>query len=120
MVLPRIFFRAPLLSRSNRLRDRAEEAGLTHGSEVIAQVPNVSQPFETHLKACFIGNLRILKVVAEGDGGKIPSQVTISPDFLMPTQPGSFDPIVRIKINGSVQIQPTTEQEQAELALAKA
>ena len=93
-----------------RIQDEAAKIGLTHGSEVIARIDNVHQPVPGHLKTCFIQGIQVLKVINRGDGKPLPDGVTIDKSFEMPDQQ-VFDPVVRIVVNGSIQVFSATKQE---------
>src|SRR5438046_7044169 len=95
-------------SQSFKLRERLEEAKVSHGQEVRADLPNVrvavlAATGEAQLMFCNMGSIRVRELVQPGDQGPLASEVTLQ--GLAVPFPGTYDLVnARISVNGSIHV----------------
>src|SRR5204862_7178672 len=95
-------------SQSFKLRERLEEAKVSHGQEIRADLPNVrvavlAATGEAQLMFCNMGSIRVRELVQPGDQGPLASEVTLQ--GLAVPFPGSYDLVnARISVNGSIHV----------------
>ena len=95
-------------SQSFKLRERLEEAKVSHGQEVRADLPNVrvavlAATGEAQLMFCNMGSIRVRELVQQGDHGPLATEVTLQ--GLAVPFPGSYDLVnARISVNGSIHV----------------
>src|SRR6266581_1830742 len=92
-------------SQSFKLRERLEEAKVSHGQEIRADLPNVrvavlAATGEAQLMFCNMGSIRVRELVQPGDQGPLATDVTLQ-GLAVPV-PGSYDLLnARLSVNGS-------------------
>ena len=95
-------------SQSFKLRERLEEAKVSHGQEVRADLPNVrvavlAATGEAQLMFCNMGSIRVRELVQQGDPGPLATEVTLQ--GLAVPFPGSYDLVnARLLVNGSIHL----------------
>src|SRR2546429_6280557 len=95
-------------SQSFKLRERLEEAKVSHGQEVRADLPNVRVAVlpatgESHWMFCNMGSIRVRELVQPGDQGPLATDGTLQ--GLAVPFPGSYDLVnARISVNGSIYV----------------
>src|SRR6266581_5486241 len=95
-------------SQSFKLRERLEEAKVSHGQEIRADLPNVrvavlAATGEAQLMFCNMGSIRVRELVQQGDHGPLATEVTLQ--GLAVPFPGSYDLVnARISVNGSIHV----------------
>lgn len=95
-------------SQSFKLRERLEEAKVSHGQEVRADLPNVrvavlAATGEAQLMFCNMGSIRVRELVQPGDQGPLASEVTLQ-GLAVPV-PGTYDLLnARVSVNGSIHV----------------
>src|SRR5438046_4234273 len=95
-------------SQSFKLRERLQEAKVSHGQEVRADLPNVrvavlAATGEAQLMFCNMGSIRVRELVQPGDQGPLASEVTLQ--GLAVPFPGTYDLVnARISVNGSIHV----------------
>src|SRR2546422_7909295 len=93
-------------SQSFKLRERLEEAKVSHGQEIRADLPNVrvavlAATEDAQLMFCNMGSIRVRVLVQPGDQGPLASQVTLQ--GLAVAFPGSYDLVnARVSANGGI------------------
>src|SRR5437879_8104095 len=93
-------------SQSFKLRERLEEAKVSHGQEVRADLPNVrvgvlAATGEAQLMFCNMGSIRVRELLQPGDHGPLATDVTLQ-GLAVPV-PGTYDlPHARESGNGSI------------------
>jgi hypothetical protein len=108
-------------SQSFKLRERLEEAKVSHGQEVRADLPNVrvavlAATGEAQLMFCNMGSIRVREWVQPGDSGPLASEVTLQ-GLAVPI-PGTYDLVnARVCVNGSIQV--VVDRETQVLATAR-
>jgi hypothetical protein len=96
-------------SQPHRLRERMEEAAVSHGQTVRADLRSVrvsalaGSP-NGQIFFCNMAPLRIRELVQGGDGGPLPQEVTLG--GLMVPSPGSYDILnAQLTSNGQLQVE---------------
>jgi len=95
-------------SQSFKLRERLEEAKVSHGQEVRADLPNVrvgvlAATGEAQLMFCNMGSIRVRELVQPGDQGPLATEVTLQ-GLAVPV-PGTYDLVnARVSVNGSIHV----------------
>ena len=95
-------------SQSFKLRERLEEAKVSHGQEVRADLPNVrvavlAATGEAQLMFCNMGSIRVRELVQPGDQGPLATDVTLQ-GLAVPV-PGTYDLLnARVSVNGSIHV----------------
>jgi len=95
-------------SQSFKLRERLEEAKVSHGQEVRADLPNVRVAMfaatgEAQLMFCNMGSIRVRELVQQGDYGPLATEVTLQ-GLAVPI-PGSYDLVnARVSVNGRIHL----------------
>src|SRR6266852_4440077 len=95
-------------SQSFKLRERLEEAKVSHGQEVRADLPNVrvavlAATGEAQLMFCNMGSIRVRDLVQPGDQGPLATAVTLQ--GLAVPFPGTYDLVnARVSVNGSIHV----------------
>ncbi len=95
-------------SQSFKLRERLEEAKVSHGQEVRADLPNVrvavlAATGEAQLMFCNMGSIRVRELVQPGDLAPLATEVTLQ-GLAVPV-PGTYDLVnARVSVNGSIQV----------------
>jgi len=95
-------------SQSFKLRQRLEEAKVSHGQEVRADLPNVrvtvlAATGEAQLMFCNMGSIRVRDLVQPGDQGPLATAVTLQ--GLAVPFPGTYDLVnARVAVNGSIHV----------------
>ena len=95
-------------SQSFKLRERLEEAKVSHGQEIRADLPNVrvavlAATGEAQLMFCNMGSIRVCELVQQGDPGPLATEVTLQ--GLAVPFPGSYDLVnARLLVNGSIHL----------------
>jgi hypothetical protein len=69
-------------SQSYRLRERMQEANISHGQEIRADLPNVrvlalAGGAEAQTLFCNMGPIRVKEILNRGDQGPLPTEVTL-------------------------------------------
>ena len=69
-------------SQSYRLRERMQEANISHGQEIRADLPNVrvlalAGGTEAQTLFCNMGPIRVREILNRGDEGPLPTDVTL-------------------------------------------
>ena len=95
-------------SQSFKLRERLEEAKVSHGQEVRADLPNVrvavfAATGEAQLMFCNMGSIHVRELVQQGDYGPLATEVTLQ-GLAVPI-PGSYDLVnARVSVNGGIHL----------------
>ena len=95
-------------SQSFKLRERLEEAKVSHGQEVRADLPNVrvavlAATGEAQLMFCNMGSIRVRELVQQGDNGPLATEVTLQ-GLAVPI-PGSYDLVnALVSVNGGIHL----------------
>ena len=95
-------------SQSFKLRERLEEAKVSHGQEVRVDLPNVrvavlAATGEAQLMFCNMGSIRVRDLVQPGDQGPLATEVTLQ--GLAVPFPGTYDLVnARVSVNGSIHV----------------
>lgn len=95
-------------SQSFKLRERLEEAKVSHGQELRADLPNVrvsvlAATGEAQLMFCNMGPIEVRELVHPGDYGPLASEVTL--EGLAVPLPGCYDLVnARLSVNGSIHV----------------
>jgi len=95
-------------SQSFKLRERLEEAKVSHGQEVRADLPNVrvavlAATGEAQLLFCNMGSIRVREQLQQGDNGPLATEVTLQ--GLAVPFPGSYDLVnARVSVNGGIHL----------------
>src|SRR5437016_8693629 len=95
-------------SQSFKLRERLEEAKVSHGQEIRADLPNVrvavlAATGEAQLMFCNMGSIRVRELVQPGDQGPLATDVTLQ-GLAVPV-PGTYDLLnARVSVNGSIHV----------------
>ena len=95
-------------SQSFRLRERLEEAKVSHGEEVRVDLPNVrvavlAATGEAQLMFCNMGPVRIRERMIPGDERPLATEVTL--DGLQVPQVGIYDLLnASVSVNGSIHV----------------
>jgi len=95
-------------SQSFKLRERLQEAKVSHGQELRADLPNVrvgvlAAPGEAQLMFCNMGMIEVRELLQPGDYGPLATEVTLQ--GLAVPAPGTYDLVnARISVNGSIHV----------------
>lgn len=94
-------------SQSDVLRDRMQQAGFTHGQEARVTLRDIqiepTKASEGKIYFCKMGDIEVTEVLAEGDGGPLPSSTTV--ENLVFPEKGRHDlSNVILSSNGSLRI----------------
>jgi hypothetical protein len=95
-------------SQSFKLRERLEEAKVSHGQEVRADLPNVriavlAATGDAQLMFCNMGSIRVRELVQQGDNGPLATEVTLQ-GLAVPI-PGSYDLVnALVSVNGGIHL----------------
>jgi hypothetical protein len=95
-------------SQSFKLRERLEEAKVSHGQELRADLPNVrvgvlAATGEAQLMFCNMGMIEVRELLQPGDYGPLATEVTLQ--GLAVPAPGMYDLVnARISVNGSIHV----------------
>jgi hypothetical protein len=95
-------------SQSFKLRERLEEAMVSHGQELRADLPNVrvavlAATGEAQLMFCNMGSIRVRDLLQRGDYGPLATDVTLQ--GLAVPFPGSHDLVnARVSVNGGIHV----------------
>ena len=95
-------------SQSFKLRERLEEAKVSHGQEVRADLPNVrvgvlAATGEAQLMFCNMGSIHVRELMQPGDQGPLAAEVTLQ-GLAVPV-PGNYDLLnARVSVNGSIHV----------------
>src|SRR5258708_39187692 len=95
-------------SPSSKPRERLEEAKVSHGQEVRADLPNVRVAVlgatgEAQLMFGNMGSIRVRDLVQPGDKGPLATEVTLQ--GLAVPFPGTYDLVnARVSVNGSIHV----------------
>lgn len=96
-------------SQSFRLRERLEEAKVSHGESVRVDLPNVrvavlAATGEAQLMFCNMGPVRVRERMVPGDERPLATEVTL--DGLRVPQVGIYDVLnATVSVNGSIHVQ---------------
>lgn len=97
-----------LQSQSFRLRERMQEANISHGQEVRADLPNIRVVALAGSGAgqalfCSMGPLRVRETLNRGDGGPLPTEVAL--DGLRVASTGTYDILnALVSSNGNLRL----------------
>ena len=95
-------------SQSFRLRERLEEAKVSHGEEARVDLPGVrvavlAATGEAQLMFCNMGSIRVRELVQQGDNGPLATDVTLQ-GLAVPI-PGSYDLVnALVSVNGGIHL----------------
>ncbi len=95
-------------SQSFKLRERLQEAKVSHGQELRADLPNVrvgvlAATGEAQLMFCNMGMIEVRELLQPGDYGPLATEVTLQ-GLAVPV-PGTYDLVnARISVNGSIHV----------------
>ena len=95
-------------SQSFKLRERLEEAKVSHGQEIRADLPNVrvavlAATGDAQLMFCNMGSIHLREVGQPGDQGPLAAEVTLQ-GLAVPV-PGNYDLLnARVSVNGSIHV----------------
>lgn len=101
-------------SQSDVLRDRMEQAGFTHGQEARVNLRDIqiepTRASEGKIYFCKMRDIEVTEVLAEGDGGPLPSETKV--DNLVFPEKGMHDlSNVILSSNGSLRITADPESQ---------
>ena len=97
-----------LQSQSFRLRERMQEANISHGQEVRADLPNIrvvalAGAAEGQALFCTMGAIRVREILNRGDGGPLPTDVTL--EGLRVADSGTYDILnALVSSNGNLRL----------------
>ena len=97
-----------LQSQSFRLRERMQEANISHGQEIRADLSNIrvvalAGGGEGQALFCTMGPIRVRATLNRGDGGPLPTDVTL--EGLRVTGPGTYDILnAMVSSNGNLRL----------------
>jgi len=95
-------------SQSFKLRERLQEAKVSHGQELRADLPNVrvgvlAATGEAQLMFCNMGMIEVRELLQPGDYGPLATEVSLQ--GLAVPAPGTYDLVnARISVNGSIHV----------------
>jgi len=95
-------------SQSFKLRERLQEAKVSHGQQLRADLPNVrvgvlAATGEAQLMFCNMGMIEVRELLQPGDYGTLATEVTLQ-GLAVPV-PGTYDLVnARISVNGSIHV----------------
>lgn len=104
-----------------KIQTALSRVGVGHSSEAIVMIPGFEQPYANHLKACNINfaGVTLLHTIQPSDGKPLPDMVTMPNGLHMPYA-ASFDKILHVYVNGSIQLRDVTEDQLAQYGLTTA
>ena len=97
-----------LQSQSFRLRERMQEASISHGQEIRADLPNIrvvalAGGGQGQALFCTMGAIRVRETLNRGDGGPLPTDVTL--EGLRVASPGTYDILnALVSSNGNLRL----------------
>jgi len=97
-----------LQSQSFRLRERMQEANISHGQEIRADLPNIRVVALAGNGAgqalfCTMGPIRVREMLNRGDGGPLPTDVTL--EGMRVASPGTYDILnALVSSNGNLRL----------------
>jgi hypothetical protein len=97
-----------LQSQSFRLRERMQEASISHGQEIRADLPNIrvvalARGGQGQVLFCTMGPIRVRETLSQGDGGPLPTDVTL--EGLRVASPGTYDILnALVSSNGNLRL----------------
>jgi hypothetical protein len=97
-----------LQSQTFRLRERMQEANISHGQEIRADLPNIrvvalAGGGEAQALFCTMGSIRVRETLNRGDGGPLPTEVTL--EGLRVSGPGTYDILnAMVSSNGNLRL----------------
>jgi hypothetical protein len=97
-----------LQSQTFRLRERMQEANISHGQEIRADLPNIrvvalAGGGEGQALFCTMGSIRVRETLNRGDGGPLPTDVTL--EGLRVSGPGTYDILnAMVSSNGNLRL----------------
>ncbi len=97
-----------LQSQSFRLRERMQEANISHGQEIRADLPNIrvvalAGGGEGQALFCTMGPIRVRETLNRGDGGLLPTDVRL--EGLRVASPGTYDILnALVSSNGNLRL----------------
>jgi hypothetical protein len=100
--------RVTLQSQSFRFRERMEEANISHGQEIRADLPNVrvlalAGGGEGQVLFCNLGPIRVREILNRGDDCPLPTDVTL--EGLQVFSSGTYDVLnARVSSNGNLRL----------------
>ncbi len=100
--------RVTVQSQSFRLRERMEEANISHGQEIRADLPNIrvlalAGSGEGQALFCAIGPIRVREILNRGDDRPLPTDVTL--EGLEVFSSGTYDVLnALVSSNGNLRL----------------
>ena len=100
--------RVTLQSQSFRLRERMEEANISHGQEIRADLPNIrvlalAGSRDAQVLFCTLGPIRVREIVNRGDDRALPTDVTV--EGLQVSTSGAYDILnALVSSNGDIRL----------------
>jgi len=100
--------RVTLQSQSFRLRERMEEANISHGQEIRADLPNIrilalAESGEGQALFCTMGPIRVREILNRGDDRPLPTDVTL--EGLQVFSSGTYDVLnALVSSNGNLRL----------------
>jgi len=100
--------RVTLQSQSYRLRERMEEANISHGQEIRADLPNIrvlalAGSGEGQALFCTMGPIRVREILNRGDERPLPTDVAL--EGLQVFGSGTYDVLnARVSSNGNLRL----------------
>ncbi len=97
-----------LQSQSFRLRERMEEANISHGQEIRADLPNIrvlalAGGGAGQALFCTMGSIRVREILNRGDDGPLPTDVTL--EGLGVSSAGTYDILnALVSSNGTLRL----------------
>jgi hypothetical protein len=97
-----------LQSQSFRLRERMEEANISHGQEIRADLPNIrvlalAGSGEGQALFCTMGQIRVREILNRGDDRSLPTDVTL--EGLRVSSSGTYDILnALVSSNGNLRV----------------
>src|SRR2546426_8086903 len=97
-----------LQSQSFRLRERMEEANISHGQEIRADLPNIrvlalAASGESQALFCAMGPIRVREILNRGDDCPLPTDVTL--EGLQVFSSGTYDVLnALVSSNGNLRL----------------
>jgi hypothetical protein len=97
-----------LQSQSFRLRERMEEANISHGQEIRADLPNIrvlalAGSGEGQALFCTMGPIRVREILNRGDDRSLPTDVTL--EGLRVSSSGTYDILnALVSSNGNLRV----------------
>ncbi len=100
--------RVTMHSQSFRLREKMEEANISHGQEIRADLPNIrvlalAGGGEGQVLFCTMGSIRVRETLNRGDDGPLPTDVTL--EGLGVSSSGTYDILnAQVSSNGNLRL----------------